>query len=602
MEPLRNVQNLQCPNCGSSDVRWWRIYKRRHRYICNKCDHHFFADGSHLDVVDGPDSEYAKDVWDIRNLTVIGLESSVTHGHYKLNFTLLRQDWLREAVKKFTKYGLATVAYRTANGRLRDLKYFSDFLQKNYSNIQPSEINRQVVVDFLSYLVEINLGGRSRQQAIYNLRIFFEHCVRNDWLDLPKIPLVFQEDLPPREKHNPRFIPDAVIEQLNIHIEELPEPLMRMFLVIQEVGMRISELCLLKRDCITQDAEGDWWLTYHQFKMRKDHTVTISKEVAGVILEQQQYIQSVLSSDFPYLFCASGRNEDAKELRRISLEGVTCTHCGSSDYGMCGRNRYGYRQFKCRKCGKIFHRKDIPYEKVSPSAIEGRFIPVHRPPRAALLAHVLNKLAEKYNICTISGECWHFQAHQFRHSVGTNMINRGVPIHIVSRFLGHETLQMTQVYAHIHDKTLKEEFRKYQDKMVDVTGKVVEFESVAAEIAQGADVNSIDSQWLKRNVMAQALPNGTCAIPAVQKTCPHGANKCITGPDGKGCPHFKTDIRFFDKLNEHLERTNEIVEWAQQNPDSRRAAEILQINLPVKQNLERIVRGLESLGGQDASA
>jgi integrase len=33
------------------------------------------------------------------------------------------------------------------------------------------------------------------------------------------------------------------------------------------------------------------------------------------------------------------------------------------------------------------------------------------------------------------------------------MINNGVPQHIVQRYLGHESPQMTAVYAHIHDST-----------------------------------------------------------------------------------------------------------------------------------------------------
>ena len=127
------------------------------------------------------------------------------------------------------------------------------------------------MLEFINALFEKGLSGRTRQAAIYNARVFFEQCVRNDWLDLPKIPLLFQEDLPPREKHNPRYIPEEVLEQLNQHIEELPESVMRMFLVIQECGMRISELCLLKYDCISQDAAGDWWLTYHQPTFRPFH-------------------------------------------------------------------------------------------------------------------------------------------------------------------------------------------------------------------------------------------------------------------------------------------------------------------------------------------
>ncbi|HIK13839.1 MAG TPA: hypothetical protein IGS53_00830 [Leptolyngbyaceae cyanobacterium M33_DOE_097] len=60
--------NIPCPSCGSSNVYWWRTYKRRHRYVCRACDHRFFADNKLLDIVDTPETEYEKDVWDIRNL------------------------------------------------------------------------------------------------------------------------------------------------------------------------------------------------------------------------------------------------------------------------------------------------------------------------------------------------------------------------------------------------------------------------------------------------------------------------------------------------------------------------------------------------------
>ncbi|MGG6240578.1 tyrosine-type recombinase/integrase [Nodosilinea sp. AN01ver1] len=401
-------QDIPCPSCKSNDTYWWRAYSRRHRYVCRACDHRFFADYTPLSRVVTSEAEYEKDVWDIRNLGAIGQETSLLHSAFRVNFTYITQPWLRAAAKKFSKYGLATLAPRTVYGRMRDLNCLSSFLSERYPLIKPSEIDRKVMVDFISFLSEKGLSGRSRQAAIYNIRVFLEQCICNDWLDLPKIPLLFPEDLPPREKRNPRYIPEEVLEKLNQFAEEMPGPVLRMFLVIQECGMRISELCLLKYDCISQDAAGDWWLTYHQFKMRKDHTITISKELVGVIQEQQKYIRQELGKEYPYLFCGSKGGWLGKEERKLAPLRL----------------------------------------------IDGRFIPVHTRPRPTLMANVLNQLAEKHNICTAAGERWHFQAHQFRHSVGTSMVNRGVPIHVISRFLGHETLTMTQVYAHLHDPTL----------------------------------------------------------------------------------------------------------------------------------------------------
>jgi len=64
-------------------------------------------------------------------------------------------------------------------------------------------------------------------------------------------------------------------------------------------------------------------------------------------------------------------------------------------------------------------------------------------------------LAEEFNITDSLGKRWNFQTHQFRHTVETRMVNSGVPMHIIQRYLGHESPAMTQVYAHIHGKKKK---------------------------------------------------------------------------------------------------------------------------------------------------
>jgi len=69
-------------------------------------------------------------------------------------------------------------------------------------------------------------------------------------------------------------------------------------------------------------------------------------------------------------------------------------------------------------------------------------------------------LAEEFNITDSLGKRWNFQTHQFRHTVGTRMVNSGVPMHII-RYLGHESPAMTQVYAHIHDATLKKKLLSF---------------------------------------------------------------------------------------------------------------------------------------------
>jgi integrase len=158
-----------------------------------------------------------------------------------------------------------------------------------------------VIIKFLTYLVTKKLAEKTRLNAIVYLNTFFTLCSQNGWLDVSDKALIYKEDYPRLKKPAPRYIPPEVLEQINQYIETLPESVIRMVLVIQESGMRIGELCRLRFDCLRQDSAGDWWLNYYQFKMKKDHTISISRELAGVIQEQQNYIRNNLSSSFEYL-------------------------------------------------------------------------------------------------------------------------------------------------------------------------------------------------------------------------------------------------------------------------------------------------------------
>lgn len=102
----------------------------------------------------------------------------------------------------------------------------------------------------------------------------------------------------------------------------------------------------------------------------------------------------------------------------------------------------------------------------------------------------LNKLAKSNEIKNSNGVIFNFSSHQFRHTIGTQMINQGVPQVIVQKYLGHESPEMTSRYAHLHDATMKKAFVDFQEKMVDVKGKL-----------KSSD-EQINAKWLKKNIMS----------------------------------------------------------------------------------------------------
>lgn len=183
---------------------------------------------------------------------------------------------------------------------------------------------------------------------------------------------------------------------------------------------------------------------------------------------------------------------------------------------------------------------------------------------------VINELAQDCKIKDANGKVWRFQAHQFRHTVGTSMINNGVPQVMVQQYLGHDSPEMTARYAHIHNETLKKAFKQYESKLINIHGKMQSSNKI------------LDARWLKKNIMSQALPNGLCTLPLTQQACPH-ANVCLT------CAHFCTSKEFLPQHQAQLQQTNKIIDNAKENGWQR----IVEMNITVSENLQSIITKLE---------
>lgn len=436
----------------------------------------------------------------------------------KLYFDRINQDWLKHLTKLFVKYMAGNRSYATLRMYLDSISLFSRFLSERYSLFEVEDINRSIITEYLSFLNQKKLSASRKYHHIADLNTFFRTGIMNGWFEVP-LYLIVPEDYPKQIKTHPRYIPEEVMQQLNQHLDALPEPVIRMVLILQECGLRIGELLQLEINCLKRDTKGDCFLQFMQWKMNQELTIPISTEVATVIQEQQQFIQANLGNDFQYLFCAREKT---------------------------GRNHE--REFK-------------PVPKVMGTQTFARF---------------LKKISEKFDIKDNLGKPWNFQSHQFRHTVGTRMVNSGVPLHIIQRYLGHESPTMTQRYAHIHDETLKKEIAEFHGKVVNVFGQIVSAENPELD-------NDADLQWMRKNILTQSLPNGSCARPIVKGPCPH-ANACLT------CGDFRTTREFLDEHKIQLEQTEKIIEKAKANGWQRQ----VEMNEQVKVNLQNIIKSLDN--------
>lgn len=189
-----------------------------------------------------------------------------------------------------------------------------------------------------------------------------------------------------------------------------------------------------------------------------------------------------------------------------------------------------------------------------------------------------NRLARWMRDCDIrdaTGRRARVTAHQFRHTLGTRMINNDVSLPAVQRMLDHDSPEMTARYACIKDQTLRREWERYQQR-INVRGEVISLDPAGS---------LTDAAWAKENLARakQTLPNGYCGLP-LQQTCPH-PNACLT------CDNFLTTVEFLPAHREQLQRTEELIASAQATGAQR----LIEMNEPVRGNLIRIIEGLDAL-------
>ena len=152
-------------------------------------------------------------------------------------------------------------------------------------------------------------------------------------------------------------------------------------------------------------------------------------------------------------------------------------------------------------------------------------------------APALYRWLERCDIKDAHGHPVHLTPHQWRHTLGTRLINRDVPQEVVRRILDHDSPQMTGHYARLHDTTVRRHWEAA--RKVDITGK---------DVTIDPDGPLAEAAWAKQRLgrATQALPNGYCGLP-VQQSCPH-ANACLT------CPMFLTTVKFLRQHRQQRDR------------------------------------------------
>jgi integrase len=173
--------------------------------------------------------------------------------------------------------------------------------------------------------------------------------------------------------------------------------------------------------------------------------------------------------------------------------------------------------------------------------------------RANTLNGLLTQLAAALQVTDATGALVDFQrTHRMRHTKATDLLNAGVPIHVVQRHMGLSP-EMTMHYAKTLAETHEAEFLRFAKLRRD--GRPLEMDP--------GDVYELVQ--LDRHT-DRILPNGVCLLPPPER-CDRG-NACLT------CDHFATDARHLAELRAQLAATGELIRARQAQHRQRTGAEM----------------------------
>jgi integrase/recombinase XerD len=184
--------------------------------------------------------------------------------------------------------------------------------------------------------------------------------------------------------------------------------------------------------------------------------------------------------------------------------------------------------------GKLHNDRYIPLHPQLKELLDD-WVTHHRPPglRCDALLVENNRPISSYRVSSALSKLaadagiGHVTAHQLRHTLATQAINRGMSLDAIAALLGHKTLAMTMVYARIADRTVADQYFAVTEKVEALYGRPRQL----ATSDEGSEMHKLRTEMHRR-----MLGNGYCARP-VEMDC-HFESIC------ESCSFFVTTIEF----------------------------------------------------------
>ena len=181
-------------------------------------------------------------------------------------------------------------------------------------------------------------------------------------------------------------IPDCVIDQIYLHIDELMPAHQTVFRIFDGTGLRVDGIVTLKEHCLDYNEAKQLWLLRH---------------IPGKVLESRR----------------KNRLPDEHQIGISQIE-------------------VDLIQAQIKETAKLRQKTGMEDIFLHEPTDGGKTVPV-RVIDASSFNIAINRLIKKYNIVDEGGNLWHFQSRQFRKKVARNMIENGATLRELAHHFGH---------------------------------------------------------------------------------------------------------------------------------------------------------------------
>ena len=329
------------------------------------------------------------------------------------------------------------------------MRQFVDWIEQTHPEIETfAEVTREhILVEYaevlntrLGLLTSRPLASSSKCQILTKVAQFFREVSSWGWENVPPRPLLLPGDLPKRPLRTPRYIPEPELERLMGAVRTLDCPYQQAALLIARwSGARRGEIRRLEVDCLDSYPDGTPRLRIPAGKTYQERVIPIHEEAAAAIRTLQ----------------ALHKGERGLVDRKTGI--IT---------------RYLF-----------MHR--------------GRLFGAHY-----LFESAIEKACQEASLVTPDGKPT-VTPHRFRHTVGTQLAQRGARLRTIQKILGHESAAMSLAYLGISDEDVRQDYQAVLGERATIAGP-------GAEMIRSGHLTQSEVTWLKDHYFQTELELGRC--------------------------------------------------------------------------------------------